>query len=122
VAQAAGPQWTPRPAITEQTHARDDPPPIDTDSVAIVADGWKLIHHTRRPPSRPEFELFDFHEDPLDRNDVAAQHPEIVQALVRRLDGWRKKVAAERLKPDAETARTLSGEELERLRALGYVK
>jgi hypothetical protein len=38
------------------------------------------------------------------------------------LESWRKMAAAARLKPDAETATTLSKEELERLRSLGYIQ
>jgi hypothetical protein len=53
---------------------------------------------------------------------VAAAHPEVVRDLAKRLESWRKMVAAARLKPDAETAKTLSQEELERLRSLGYIQ
>jgi arylsulfatase A-like enzyme len=120
--RAASGAWQPRPAITEQIRARDDRAPLDIDSVAIVTDGWKLIHNTKRYPPRPEFELFDFHKDPLDSRNVASDHPEIVERLSRELAAWRKKADAERLKPDAEATKAMSGEELERLRALGYVQ
>ncbi|HTE65486.1 MAG TPA: sulfatase, partial [Candidatus Binatia bacterium] len=120
--KVSGPGWQSRPAITEQIKARDDRPPLDIESVAVVAEGWKLIHHTRRYPPRPEFELFDFSKDRLDTTDVAAQHPEVVTRLTRELEAWRKKAAAAKVKPDAETAKALSAEDLERLRALGYVQ
>ena len=81
-----------------------------------------MIHHTKRAPGRPEFELFDHARDPLDGVDVAAQHPDVVERLRRELDAWRKTVAAARLKPDSEGAAALSPAELERLRALGYVQ
>ncbi len=89
---------------------------------AIVVDDWKLIHNSKRPETRPEFELFRFREDPLDSKDVADQNPEVVARLRRQLGAWRKTVEATRLKPDSETARSIGGEELERLRALGYVQ
>lgn len=114
--------WTSRPAITEKPRAEDDLPPLDTDSVAIVADGWKLIHNTRRHPPKAEYELYDFARDPLDRTDVAVQHPEVVKRLSGELEAWRRKAEAARLKPDSETAAAVSGEQLERLRALGYVQ
>src|SRR5262245_10139259 len=120
--RAASNAWQPRPAITEQIQARDDPPPLDTNSVAIVADGWKLIHNTKRHPPRPEFELFEFHKDRLDSRDVAQDHPELVERLGRELAAWQKKAEAERLKPDVESTKAMSGEELERRRALGYVQ
>jgi arylsulfatase A-like enzyme len=116
--------WTERPAITEKAVTVDggSPPPRDTESVSVVFQGYKLIHNTKRPAGRPEFELFDHRKDPLDRTDVAAQHPEVVERLRRELDAWRKTVGAAKLKPDAEAGQALSKEELERLRALGYVQ
>ena len=119
-AQAKG--WSPRPAVTERLAARDDVPPLDGEAFAVVVDDWKLIHNTKRRPPSPEFELFRFREDPLDLKNVADEHPEIVARLARELDAWRKTAEAGRLKPDGETARTVGAEELERLRALGYVQ
>jgi hypothetical protein len=83
---------------------------------------WKLAHHVMRVADRPEFQLFDRRKDPLDATDVAAQHPEIVAKLSRELEAWRRMAVGARLKPDSELASTVSGEELERLRALGYVQ
>jgi arylsulfatase A-like enzyme len=116
--------WTDRPAITEKAVTVDNgsPPPRDTESVSIVYGGWKLVLNTKRPAGGPEYELFDHRRDPLDGRDVAAEHPEVVQRLRRELEAWRKTVAAARLKPDGETSQSLSAEELERLRALGYVQ
>ncbi len=122
-ADAAG--WTDRPAITEKaltTEPVGAPPPQDTESTSIVAGGWKLIHNTKRPEGKPEFELYDHAKDLLDRSDVAAAHPEVVQDLAKKLESWRKMAAAARLKPDADAAKTLSKEELERLRSLGYIQ
>jgi arylsulfatase A-like enzyme len=122
-ADASG--WVDRPAITEKattTEPMGAPPPQDTESTAIVSGGWKLIHNTKRPEGKPEFELYDHAKDLLDRRDVAAGHPEVVQDLAKRLESWRKMAAGAKLKPDAETAKTLSKEELERLRSLGYIQ
>jgi arylsulfatase A-like enzyme len=122
-ADASG--WIDRPAITEKavtTEPMGAPPPQDTESTSIVAGRWKLIHNTRRPEGKPEFELYDHEKDPLDGSDVAAAHPEVVQDLARKLESWRKMTAAAKVKPDAETAKTLSKEELERLRSLGYIQ
>jgi arylsulfatase A-like enzyme len=125
--QADGPKWDDRPAITEKLLTPRDgaggaPPPRDTESFAIVARGYKLIHNTKRAPATPEFELFDRDEDPLDRTNVADAHPDVVQSLSREIDAWRKQAESARLKPDAESTKALGKEDLERLRALGYVQ
>jgi arylsulfatase A-like enzyme len=115
------PGW-PRPAITEAA-GRPDPAVTTTEeSYALSLEGWKVAHHVVRAPDRPEFQLFDRRKDPHDATDVAAQHPEIVARLARELAAWRKMAVSARLKPDSALASTVSGEELERLRALGYVQ
>jgi arylsulfatase A-like enzyme len=113
-----------RPALSEKAVTKESgaPPPRDTESTAIVSGEWKLIHHTKRPAGAPEFELYAHATDPLDRTDVAAQHPEIVQRLGREIAAWRKAAERGRLKPDSESAGSLSKEELERLRSLGYIQ
>jgi hypothetical protein len=124
VAAAGRGGWVERAAITEKAVTKDNgsPPPRDTESVAIVFQGFKLVHNVKRAAGTPEWELYDHRRDPLDLRDVAASHPEAVQRLRKELDAWRRATAASRLKPDAQAAQTLSGEELERLRALGYVQ
>jgi arylsulfatase A-like enzyme len=115
------PAW-PRPAVTEalgRTSATAEDPEA---AVAIALDGWKLVHHLRRPAGRPEFELFQRRSDPLDLSDVAAQHPDIVARLSRDLQAWRKHAEAMEVTHDAAQAKAVSAEELERLRALGYVQ
>ena len=125
VGTGAPPGWRERPAITEKAATSEDvgaPPPRDTESVAIVAGGFKLIHNVRRQGGRPEYELYDHRKDPLDRTDVAAQHPEDVRRLARELDAWRRKALAARLKPDSAASGQFSREELARLRSLGYIQ
>jgi arylsulfatase A-like enzyme len=112
----------PRPAITEASGRPDPGVSTVEESYAISLDGWKLAHHVARTADRPEFELFERRKDPLDTTDVAAQHPDIVARLTRELEAWRKMALSARLKPDSALASTVSGEELERLRALGYVQ
>lgn len=118
--------WKRRPAITEK--ALTDPagafapPPADTEAYAITDGQWKLIHNTRRPRGGPEFELYDFAKDPLNKTDVAAQHPDVVARLAKALDGWRQMATAARLKSDVEGTKNLSPEQLQRLRSLGYIR
>jgi arylsulfatase A-like enzyme len=111
------------PAIVEKAVITDmgGPPPRDTASVAIVEGDWKLVHHTVRPNGGPEFELFEHHSDRLDLRNVAAAHPDVVARLSRSLAAWRKAAEAARLPPE-EATKNMSREELERLRALGYIQ
>jgi hypothetical protein len=113
-----------RPAISEKAQTKDmgAPPPRDTASEAIVLGTWKLIHNTKRPDGKPEFELYDHAKDPLDAHDVAAAHPDEVARLAKTLAAWRRMAAAARLKPDTEANKSLSKEELERLKSLGYIQ
>ncbi len=114
-----------RPAISEKartSEATGAPWPRDTESYSIVDSGFKLIHHRTRAEGTPEFELFDAVKDPLDRTDLAAQHPEVVKRLSEILDAWYKMANAARLAPDSETTDGLSQQQLERLRSLGYIK
>jgi arylsulfatase A-like enzyme len=111
--------WARRPAFTERA-LRGDPAEAGVmPGFAIVKDGWKLVHHVPPPPGRPERELYDHRADPLNRNDVAAEHPELVAALAAELDRWREWTLRQRL--PAEDAGTVDAAELERLRSLGYV-
>jgi arylsulfatase A-like enzyme len=116
--------WRSRPAFSEKAAVRDvlGPPPRDTQSFAVVSEGWKLIYNEKRPAGAPEYELYDHRQDPLDHTDLAARHPDTVQRLARLLDGWRRKVRAERLPSDQEAGKGLGSEELERLRSLGYIQ
>ncbi len=106
-------------ALTAETAA---PPPRDTEAYSLVLGEWKLIHNVRRPDGAPEFELYDHLRDPLDREDVAASHPEVVRDLAARLTALRAEAEAARIKPDSEAADGLSAEDLERLRSLGYIQ
>lgn len=116
--------WKRRPAITEKalTATSWAPPPHDTESYAITDGQWKLIHNRTRPRGGPEYELYDFLNDPLDSIDVAGQHHDEVTRLARALEGWKQMAEAARLKSDDEAMKTLSPEQLQRLRSLGYVR
>ena len=113
-----------RPAFAVKAATRDifGPPPRENESMAVWSEGWKLIHNVERPDGSPEFELYDFRKDPLDRHDVAARHPDVVRKLAGLLAGWRRQAESRRLPSDAEAARSLGSEELERLRSLGYIQ
>ncbi len=122
-AQRADLGWRPRPAFTER---RTAPAAFEEDAIgqvealAMVSDGWKLVHNlTFEEGTRNDYELYDHVEDPLNLNDVAAEHPEVVERLSKVMAAWHEQALAEKVEAD-DTA-NLSAEELNRLRALGYV-
>ncbi|HVF59638.1 MAG TPA: sulfatase [Thermoanaerobaculia bacterium] len=119
---AGGGGWKRRPVIAEKQPMGATDYPAASESYAIVDAEWKLIHNVLRPPGAPEFELYDFYEDPLDQKNVAAAHPQVVERLAKALAGWRRQAQAARLKPDSELAKGLSKEQMEQLRSLGYLK
>jgi arylsulfatase A-like enzyme len=122
-ADSSGASWKPRPAISEAESITPNPDPARAFSMRAIVEGqWKLIHKSIRAEGEAEFELYDQLKDPLNKHDLASQKPEVVARLKKALDGWREMARAARLKPDAETTKGLSAEELQRLRSLGYVR
>jgi arylsulfatase A-like enzyme len=125
LARAASPAaagWQPRPAFAERELA----PAAFNDSdpgracLAIVDGDWKLIHNTEGRGDLPEYELYDHRNDPLDLVDVAAEHPEVVERLKARLTAWHQMAVAARVESEADAE--MSPEQLQQLRALGYVE
>ena len=114
-------EWNARPAIAERRRSSFDrePDPDETESHAIVYDGYRLVHHFTRPDGWPEYELFDHVDDPLNLVDIAAEHPEIVADLTEKLELWRRWAEANALEGVGEGAE-LSEEELRELSKLGY--
>jgi arylsulfatase A-like enzyme len=119
---AAASAWKRRPAIAERQPMGGKEHPGASESYAIIDGSWKLIHHVARPPEKPEFELFDFHKDPLDQKDLSGQNPQVVDRLSKWLTAWRQTARAARLKPDSEATKGMSKEKLEQLRSLGYIR
>lgn len=123
-------RWQPRPVFTERKiippngnpSARIEPYQRDVDSYAIIVDGWKLIHNVRYTGDYPGFELYRHDEDPLNLENVASEHPDVVERLASQLADWHEFVTAARLPDDDEAADHMSPAELERLRSLGYIQ
>jgi arylsulfatase A-like enzyme len=124
VDSTGGPKAVAWPAITEKAPTREagGPPPRDVASVALIDGGWKLVRNTPPTPGHPPFELYDHRRDPLDGADVARAHPEVVARLSKELDAWEKMATAARVPPDSVSREGLGADELERLRALGYIQ
>ncbi len=112
--------WKPRPAISERrrpTFERESEPD-ETESHAIVHEGYRLVHHFTRPEGWPEYELFDHVADPLNLNDIADEHPELVEDMAAKLDLWKRWAEANKL--EAGDAAELTAEERAEIEALGY--
>ncbi|MEM9406669.1 MAG: sulfatase [Acidobacteriota bacterium] len=112
--------WSPRPAFTERLDPVSEPVAGSPDAFAVVHGGWKLIWNVVVRDDRPQFELFDHESDPLDLHNVAVEHPERVAALRRQLESWRAMTGAAKVSDEGLEAE-LDPEEMERLRALGYI-
>lgn len=80
-------------------------------------DAWG----TNRIPGHDEgFELYDLEEDPGERRDVIAEHPDVARRLEDALAEFHAAPGGGGLTP--ERARSLDADTLERLRTMGYVR
>jgi len=121
-ATAAELGWEMRPAVTEEhkrAHTNAYEIENDDESFAIVFEGWKLINNVQTV-HKPEFELFDHANDPMDANDLAAENPAMIEKLKTELSYWRREVTDAALPEDSSEG--MSSEELEKLRSLGYIQ
>jgi len=118
---AANHGWTPQPAVTEKNNDPEGERPRDFESYGIVFDGWKLVHNTKRVDDRPEFELYQHKDDPLNTKNVYEQHSDVAEKLKTKLKEWREMAEAGKL-PEGEALKDLPEAELQRLKSLGYVQ
>ena len=115
--------WKPRPAVAERAYApaaNEGEDNAELESFAVVDGDWKLIWNTNIPDERPEYELFDHKNDPINLFNVADEHPEVVERLADYLKNWHEAALAAKVDTEA-AAEEMSTEELEKLRALGYI-
>ncbi len=91
------------------------------ESFAVVDERWKLIHNTKRLDGVPEFELYDRFADPNESNNLAEANPGELARLRGELDAWRQRVGKVAYDAGADGAGA-TADELEQLRALGYVE
>ena len=115
--------WVRRPAFSERRDGgfgAEDPPLPDIESLAVVLDGWKLVKNLNVPEGRSELELYSHVDDPLNLDDVASDHPDVVERLAAEIDRWQARAVAQQV--EEESIDDLPPEELAKLRALGYIR
>lgn len=95
----------------------NDFPLAPEGSQAVISGRFKLIRGTESG----RIELFDLHADPVEKADAAGDNPDLVRELEQKIHGW-----ADSFEPDvmpllgADTVDVLP-EEIEGLRATGYL-
>jgi hypothetical protein len=87
--------------------------PPEGEKFGIRLERWKYIEAEREGRR----ELFDLAADALERANLAGNEPKRVERLAGMLSAWRKRTDAGRPAPVRD-----SPENLEALRALGYVQ
>ena len=68
--------WPDRAVVTDSQRVEY---PIKWRKSAVITNRWRLINGT---------ELYDILADPEQRNDIAAEHPDVVQELRQHYEGW----------------------------------
>ncbi len=92
---------------------------LGRDHFRSVQDArFKLIYRPRsgRPPEASDFSLYDLEADPRETIDLAASRVSEIRRLTRPLLSWMASARSDAAQNDA-----LSEDELEALRALGYI-
>lgn len=81
-----------------QSHRGDVP--VMYHHFAAIAWPWKLANPSGfgrvRPESAPRFELYNLADDPAERNNVIADHPDIADRLRGEYETWFKEVGSTR--------------------------
>ena len=87
--------------------------------LALIRDGWKLSLEVAGD-SVPAVSLFDMDADPGERNDLVGEYPEAARVLLRDLVGIYRELP--RYGAGQSRRYESSQEQIERLRALGYLQ
>lgn len=91
------PEWPDR-YIVIQAHRGDEP--VRYHNFMIRNQDWKLLHNSgfgkENFDGEPQFELYNMQSDPLEMNNLASEHPEIVAELKQAYDAWFADVSSTR--------------------------
>ncbi|MDV6030106.1 MAG: arylsulfatase [Phycisphaera sp. RhM] len=88
----------PQRQIVLQTHRGNEPQRYH--HFALHEEPWKLVHPSgfgkESFAGEPSFQLYDLSQDPRQTNNLAQQHPDVVQRLKRGYEAWFKDVSSTR--------------------------
>ena len=88
----------PQRQIVLQTHRGNEPQRYH--HFALHEEPWKLVHPSgfgkENFAGEPSFQLYDLSKDPRQTNNLAQQHPDVVQRLKRGYEAWFKDVSSTR--------------------------
>ncbi len=88
----------PQRQIVLQTHRGNEPQRYH--HFALHEQPWKLVHPSgfgkENFAGEPSFQLYDLSKDPRQTNNLAQQHPDVVQRLKRGYEAWFKDVSSTR--------------------------
>lgn len=105
---------------------------------SVISPPWKYIYFNRaafddKPPTtaqgrwladhgHPVELLFNLEEDPGEQRNLMGQHPEVEARMRGLMETWFAEAASDLLVSAPQDAQSIDEEELERLRAMGYVQ
>jgi arylsulfatase A-like enzyme len=98
----------------DQTWGRPDESP--NPLVSVTSGPYRFFHHPNDPEAR---ELYDVRDDPIERTNIASDHPDVVRNLQAQADAYLVDDAAPWGTPAPQVE--LDDFNLQQLRALGYV-
>nr|MCU0750418.1 arylsulfatase [Akkermansiaceae bacterium] len=86
--ESPGANWPDRHLITHQGRwpKGDDPNKSKFKMAAVRNTRWAMV--SEKGGARPAWQLFDLSKDYAQKNDIAAQHPEVVKELATVFDRW----------------------------------
>lgn len=63
-------------------------------NLAVITEEWKIVSESTGKGSHEPWRLYDLKADPLERNDLAGKHPDIVKKMARQWQEWADRVDA----------------------------
>lgn len=88
----------PKRTVVFQTHRGNQPQRYH--HVAVHEEPWKLVHPSgfgsESFDGKAKFELYNLATDPMQENDVVAQHEDVAQRLIAAYDAWFDDVSSTR--------------------------